>query len=178
MGIALAIIAGLFLAELIGYAIHRLLHSKLSRSLSNMHMQHHLIDYPPGSRMRSQRYKSGASNRLNIKGLGLEWLTASSVALVLLLTVLYAIGVSLVIGSVVVITVVGWSLFAFNYVHDCMHIEGSWLLKAPIIKHWFKRARRLHDIHHNSLERQAVNFGISCFFFDRLFKTLKINAKK
>jgi sterol desaturase/sphingolipid hydroxylase (fatty acid hydroxylase superfamily) len=39
----------------------------------------------------------------------------------------------------------------------------------------FATARRLHDIHHRSLNDQGRldrNFGIGFFFFDRLFRTI------
>jgi sterol desaturase/sphingolipid hydroxylase (fatty acid hydroxylase superfamily) len=44
-----------------------------------------------------------------------------------------------------------------------------------LLKTWFVKARRLHDIHHRSLNDQGRmdrNFGIGFFFFDRLFRTI------
>jgi sterol desaturase/sphingolipid hydroxylase (fatty acid hydroxylase superfamily) len=62
----------------------------------------------------------------------------------------------------------------FSYLHDRMHIRGFWMERAPLVHSWFRTARRLHDIHHRSINengRMDKNFGIGFYFFDRLFQT-------
>jgi len=47
--------------------------------------------------------------------------------------------------------------------------------RTPVLRWWFRKARRLHDIHHRSLDfngRMDKNFGIGFFLFDRIFRTL------
>jgi sterol desaturase/sphingolipid hydroxylase (fatty acid hydroxylase superfamily) len=72
-------------------------------------------------------------------------------------------------------TLMLWPTFMFSYLHDRMHLRNSWMTRAPLFKTWFVKARRLHDIHHRSLNdqgRMESNFGIGFFFFDRLFRTI------
>jgi sterol desaturase/sphingolipid hydroxylase (fatty acid hydroxylase superfamily) len=57
-----------------------------------------------------------------------------------------------------------------------MHIQDFWMERAPLLKHWFCWARRLHDIHHRALNDHGLmdaNFGIAFAFFDWLFGTLQ-----
>jgi sterol desaturase/sphingolipid hydroxylase (fatty acid hydroxylase superfamily) len=63
----------------------------------------------------------------------------------------------------------------FSYLHDRMHIENFWMTRVPLLKSWFLRARRLHDIHHRSMDSVGfmdTNFGIGFYFFDRFFQTM------
>jgi len=56
-----------------------------------------------------------------------------------------------------------------------MHEEGFWMTRVPLLSRWFLKARRLHDIHHRSLDsdgRMDTNFGIGFYWFDRLFGTM------
>jgi sterol desaturase/sphingolipid hydroxylase (fatty acid hydroxylase superfamily) len=56
-----------------------------------------------------------------------------------------------------------------------MHLEKFWMARVPLLKIWFRKARRLHDIHHPSLNdkgRMNRNYGVGFFFFDRLFGTI------
>lgn len=59
---------------------------------------------------------------------------------------------------------------------DRMHLLEFWMADTPILKYWFRKARRLHDIHHRSIAndgRMDANFGIGFFFFDRVFRTIE-----
>jgi hypothetical protein len=52
---------------------------------------------------------------------------------------------------------------------------GSQLSFLLSIRYWFAKARRLHDIHHRSLDHSGkmdTNFGIGFYFYDRLFGTI------
>ena len=63
----------------------------------------------------------------------------------------------------------------FSYLHDRMHVKNFWMERAPLVRRWFLRARRLHDIHHHALNDNGLmdrNFGIGFFVFDKLFGTL------
>jgi hypothetical protein len=67
-----------------------------------------------------------------------------------------------------VVHLVVWPMLMFNYLHDGMHIENFWMTRVPILKSWFLNARRLHDIHHRSLNSKGfmdTNFGIGFYFF-------------
>jgi len=63
----------------------------------------------------------------------------------------------------------------FSYLHDRMHIEDFWMTRVSLLKSWFLKARRMHDIHHRSVTAEASmdkNFGIGFYFFDRFFRTM------
>lgn len=62
----------------------------------------------------------------------------------------------------------------FSYLHDRLHVKRFWTERNPVLKFWFRGARRLHDIHHRVLNDRGLmdkNFGIGFFLFDRLFGT-------
>ncbi len=68
-----------------------------------------------------------------------------------------------------------WPFFTFSILHDAMHLSDFWMARMPLINRWFRRARRLHDIHHHSVNgagHMDTNFGIGFFLFDRIFRTL------
>jgi len=72
-------------------------------------------------------------------------------------------------------TLLGWPILMFSYLHDRMHIENFWMTRVPLLRSWFLRARRLHDIHHRSVDGSGymdTNFGIGFYFFDRFFRTI------
>ena len=49
------------------------------------------------------------------------------------------------------------------------------MTRVPLLKTWFLNARRLHDIHHPSVNDEGftdTNFGIGLYFIDRFFRTL------
>src|SRR5260370_39605244 len=63
----------------------------------------------------------------------------------------------------------------FSYLHDRMHTENFWMTRVPFLRSWFLKARRLHDIHHRSVDSEGfmdTNFGIGFYFFDRFFRTM------
>ncbi len=49
------------------------------------------------------------------------------------------------------------------------------MTRVPLLRSWFLKARRLHDIHHRSVDSEGFmdsNFGIGFYFFDRFFRTM------
>ncbi len=69
----------------------------------------------------------------------------------------------------------GWPILMFSYLHDRMHTQNFWMTRVPLLKSWFLKARRLHDIHHRSVNSKGfmdTNFGIGFYFFDRFFRTM------
>src|SRR5467141_372185 len=85
------------------------------------------------------------------------------------------LGVPLVYQVLALCTLLVWPTLMFSYLHDRMHIEDFWMTKVPLLKSWFLRARRLHDIHHRSVNSSGFmdkNFGIGFYFFDRFFRTM------
>jgi len=162
-------------AELVGYLQHRLLHSDLIPSLSRGHLIHHLQLYRPNQPMRGPIYKNATEARASLGNIGMEWL--APIASVLLLTwgAMHLLRVPAFYQAIALLVMVLWPIFMFSYLHDRMHLENFWMARAPLLKNWFLRARRLHDIHHHSLNdegRMDRNFGIGFFLFDRLLGTL------
>ena len=173
--IATLFAAALF-AELVGYLLHRVLHSDLLPSLSRSHLIHHLVHYGPQQPMRTPAYRDATDGRVALGNVGLEWTAPIALILLLCWGGMNLLGVSWPYQLVALITMISWAVFMFSYLHDRMHLQGFWMARAPLFKNWFLRARRLHDIHHHSLNDHGQmdrNFGIGFFFFDRLFGTLR-----
>ena len=174
--IAIWVVASGMVAELLGYLLHRLLHSGWIRWLSASHMKHHMLLYGPLQKQRpSEDYIDATVDRLAIGNIGVEWLAPTAALLVIAGAILWAFKVTFLHQVIFFATVVGWSFVMFSYLHDRMHIKNFWMERNPLLKAWFRRSRRLHDIHHRMLNDAGLmdrNFGIGFFLFDRLFGTL------
>lgn len=152
MGILLATIFGFFFTEGMGYLIHRLLHSRWMGSLHKAHMNHHLIQYPPGNYLSYQYRPAGTDSTVYrfvvagviLAGLAL-WLTPIWIALPIM-------------GNMAVMG------FINSYVHDATHIKGHWLERFDAFLKW----RKIHETHHNNMSK---NYGIVTFFADRVAGT-------
>lgn len=162
--------------ELLGYLLHRLLHSGWIPWLSLSHMKHHMVLYGPLQKQRpGEEYLDATTGQVALGNIGLEWIIPSAVSLGAVVAVLSLLGTPLVYQAVVVGTILAWSFLMFSYLHDRMHLKNFWMERAPLLRHWFVRARRLHDIHHHALNNEGLmdkNFGIGFFLFDRVFATL------
>jgi len=170
----LTVLASVLVAELAGYGLHRLMHSGRISALSRAHLVHHLLLYGPQQPMRTAEYKDATCGRASIGNVGLEWLVPSALILTFCWGVMWLLGVSLAYRSLASATLVAWPTFMFSYLHDRMHIQGFWMERIPLVGTWFCAARRLHDIHHHSIDetgRMDKNFGIGFYFFDRVFRT-------
>lgn len=168
-------VGAVLFAESVGYALHRLLHSDRFPVLSRAHLIHHLQLYGPTQPMRAPAYKNATEDRLSLGNIGLEWIVPIAVILVFAWGVMDFFGVARRYQAVALGIMVVWPVFMFSYLHDRMHLQAFWMERAPLLKNWFLRSRRLHDIHHHSLNihgRMDRNFGIGFFLFDRLFGTL------
>src|SRR5207244_11408949 len=72
-------------------------------------------------------------------------------------------------------TLLGWPILMFSYLHDRMHTENFWMTRVPLFTSWFLKARRLHDIHHRSVNSKSfmnTNLGIGFYILDLCFRTL------
>jgi sterol desaturase/sphingolipid hydroxylase (fatty acid hydroxylase superfamily) len=163
-------------AELLGYLLHRLLHSGWIRWLSASHMKHHMVLYGPLKKQRpSEHYMDATTDRLSLGNIGVEWLAPTVALMIVAGTIFWALRVRFIYQAVFFATVVGWSFVMFSYLHDRMHVKNFWMERNPILKSWFRRSRQFHDIHHRMLNDGGLmdkNFGIGFFLFDRLFDTL------
>jgi sterol desaturase/sphingolipid hydroxylase (fatty acid hydroxylase superfamily) len=162
-------------SELLGYLLHRLLHSGKIGFLSRSHMKHHLLLYGP---LQSQRpdgaYKDATTGEVAIGNVGLEWLLPGALLLGLSAVIMTALNVTLLHQAIFIAGCLAWSFLMFSYLHDRMHIAGFWMERNVWLRKWFVRARDAHDIHHWTLNDEGLmdkNFGIAFYFFDRLFGT-------
>jgi sterol desaturase/sphingolipid hydroxylase (fatty acid hydroxylase superfamily) len=174
IGIIAAFVDSIVVAEFAGYWLHRLLHSDKFRVLSQPHLIHHFLMYGPQQPMRAAKYHDATDSRFSLNNIGIEWLVPSAIILGCCYGVMILIGVPSAYKLIALCTLLGWPIFMFSYLHDKMHIENFWMTKVPILKGWFLNARRMHDIHHRSVDSRGLmdtNFGIGFYFFDRLFKT-------
>ena len=174
--VAALVASSIVVAELLGYLLHRVMHSGRIPWLSAGHMKHHLLLYGPLQKQRpSEHYQDATTGEVAIGNIGLEWIVPSAVILAVCVAALCAFRVSWSDQAVSIGTILVWSFLMFSYLHDRMHIKNFWMGQAPVLKRWFVGARRLHDIHHHALNNNGLmdkNFGIGFFVFDRLFGTL------
>lgn len=175
VGVVATLVDSIVVAELAGYWLHRLLHSDKFPALSRGHLIHHFLVYGPRQPMRAAEYHDATDNRFSVGNVGFEWLAPSAVILLSCWGVMLLFGVPRVYQVLALCTLLGWPLLMFNYLHDRMHLDNFWMTKVPLLRTWFLRARRLHDIHHRSVNSEGLmdtNFGIGFYFFDRFFRTL------
>jgi sterol desaturase/sphingolipid hydroxylase (fatty acid hydroxylase superfamily) len=175
VGVLESVICSFLVAEFAGYWLHRLLHSYKLPFLSRSHMAHHLVLYGPLQPMRADKYQDATRGRASLGNTGLEWLVPSAVVLIFCWGVMLAARVPPIYEVIVLGSLVVWPFFTFSLLHDAMHMRDFWMVHMPLIKQWFRKARRLHDIHHHSIDNAGqmnANFGIGFFLFDRLFCTL------
>lgn len=173
-GIVVTLVCSILAAELVGYALHRLMHSDRFPAMSRAHLIHHLLLYGPKQPLRTAEYKDATTGRASLGNVGLEWLVPSGIILAVCWIALWLLHVTPAYRLLSTFTLLAWSSFMFSYLHDRMHLRNFWMERAPVLKWWFRKARRLHDIHHRSLDadgRMDKNFGIGFFFFDRIFRT-------
>jgi sterol desaturase/sphingolipid hydroxylase (fatty acid hydroxylase superfamily) len=175
VGIVATLVDSVVVAEFAGYWLHRLLHTDMFPALSRGHLIHHFLIYGPGQPMRAGHYHDATEDRFSIGNVGLEWLAPSALILLFCWGVMALLGVPPVSQVLALCTLLGWPLLMFSYLHDRMHIENYWMTRVPLLRAWFLKARKLHDIHHRSVNSAGymdTNFGIGFYFFDRFFRTM------
>jgi sterol desaturase/sphingolipid hydroxylase (fatty acid hydroxylase superfamily) len=161
--------------ELLGYWLHRLLHSGAIGSLSRNHMKHHLVMYGPLQEQCSKTYRDATEGNLSLGNIGREWLFPAGVLIACALGVFQIFDVRWIYQLIYFTTTLGWSFLMFSYLHDAQHIEGFWMERNWFLKKWFASARSRHEVHHQTIDDSGLmhkNFGIGFFVFDRLFGTL------
>lgn len=164
-------------AELLGYWLHRLLHSGAVRFLSRNHMKHHLVLYGPLQKQRSAQYLDATNDSVALGNIGLEWLIPAGLLIAGMTLAFHFLHAGLGYQFLSLGIILTWSFVMFSYLHDVMHVEGFWMEKNSCLRRWFISARRLHDIHHRVMNDHGLmdkNFGIGFFLFDRLFGTLAL----
>jgi len=175
VGVLATLSGSIVVAEFAGYWLHRLLHSDKFPALSRGHLIHHFLIYGPRQPMRASEYHYATANRFSVGNVGLEWLAPSAAILLLCWGLMLLLGVPRAYQVLALCTLLAWPLLMFNYLHDRMHLESFWMTRVPLLKTWFLNARRLHDIHHRSVNSVGLmdsNFGIGFYFFDRFFRTM------
>jgi sterol desaturase/sphingolipid hydroxylase (fatty acid hydroxylase superfamily) len=166
-------------AELLGYGLHRLLHSGRIEFLSRNHMKHHLVLYGPLQPQRSSDYRDATDDSVSLGNIGVEWLIPAAALMACALGLFHLFHVRLLYQFIYVGVTVGWSFVMFSWLHDVQHIEGFWMEKNRLLRGWFIGARRRHELHHCSIGDDGLmnkNFGIGFFLFDRIFGTFSKTA--
>jgi len=129
---------------------------------------------------RTEKYLSAVINRASVGKVGLEWLIPAAFCVSGTFAFLYFMGFNIIFNIIFIVITVSWILINFNYIHDGMHIKGFWMTKNKLIKNKFIEARRLHDLHHMELNDEGKmnkNFGITFFWFDKIFNTYQKHPK-
>jgi sterol desaturase/sphingolipid hydroxylase (fatty acid hydroxylase superfamily) len=175
VGIVATLVDSVVVAEFAGYWLHRLLHSDKFPALSRGHLIHHFLVYGPRQPMRAGDYQDATRERFSMGNVGIEWLAPSALILLFCWGVMVLLNVPPVYQAIALCTLLGWPILMFSYLHDRMHVENFWMSRVPLLKSWFLKARRLHDIHHRSVNSKGymdTNFGIGFFCFDRFLRTM------
>jgi sterol desaturase/sphingolipid hydroxylase (fatty acid hydroxylase superfamily) len=175
VAVVATLVESIVVAEFAGYWLHRLLHSNKFPALSRGHLIHHFLIYGPRQPMRAGEYHEATEDRFSVGNVGIEWLAPSAMILLFCWGGMALGGVPLAYQVIALCTLLGWPLLMFSYLHDRMHLENFWMTRVPLLRRWFLRARRLHDIHHRSVDSEGymdANFGIGFYFFDRFFRTM------
>ena len=83
-------------SELLGYLLHRLLHTGWIPWLSGSHMKHHMVLYGPLQKQRpSEEYLDATTGRVALGNIGLEWIVPSTVVLATVVAALRLFSVSI-----------------------------------------------------------------------------------
>jgi len=175
VGIVATLADSVVVAEFAGYWLHRLLHSNKFPSLSRGHLIHHFLIYGPRQPMRAAEYHDATESRFSVGNVGIEWLAPCAIILLFCWAVMTFFGVQPAYQVLALCTLLGWPILMFSYLHDKMHVKNFWMTRVPLLRSWFLRARRLHDIHHRAVNANGhmdSNFGIGFYFFDRFFRTM------
>jgi sterol desaturase/sphingolipid hydroxylase (fatty acid hydroxylase superfamily) len=175
VGVIATLVDSVVVAEFAGYCLHRLLHSDKFPALSRGHLIHHFLVYGPTQPMRAGEYHDATVHRFSLGNVGIEWLAPSAIILLFCWAVMGLLSVPPVYQALSLCTLLGWPILMFSYLHDRMHTENFWMTRVPLLRSWFLKARRLHDIHHRSVNSKGfmdTNFGIGFYIFDRCFRTL------
>ena len=151
-------------AELLGYLLHRLLHSGWIRVLSMNQMKHHLLLYVPRQKQRpSSEYLDATAGEIAIGNVGLEWIIPAGPLLIALGGLFWLFGIFGIFGISVGYQVLffgivlAWSFWVFSYLHDRMHIKGFWMEPVPIQKNWFRWAAQSSRYSSPGSERQRTH---------------------
>jgi sterol desaturase/sphingolipid hydroxylase (fatty acid hydroxylase superfamily) len=148
------LILGLFVAQGVGYGVHRLLHAPWSGPLFRAHMAHHQDLYGPGASFLSDQYLYPAARQRN-ELLFLPFLAAIAFALFALLPPALA--------AACFAEILLWAWLS-SRLHDALHVRGVWLERFA----WFGALRARHRQHHCVMR---TNLGIVEPMWDRLFGT-------
>jgi sterol desaturase/sphingolipid hydroxylase (fatty acid hydroxylase superfamily) len=165
--------------ELLGYWLHRLLHSGAIGFLSRSHMRHHLVMYGPLQEQRSKKYHDATEGAASLGNVGSEWLIPAGLLIAFAIGLFQLLKVQWLYQVIYFATTLGWSFLMFSYLHDAQHIKGFWMERNWLLKRWFVSARKRHDIHHQVINNEGLmnkNFGIGFFLFDRVFGTFLENG--
>ena len=175
VGVIATLVDSVVVAEFAGYCLHRLLHSDKFPALSRGHLIHHFLVYGPTQPMRAGEYHDATNHRFSLGNVGIEWLAPSAIILLFCWAAMGLLSVLPVYQALSLCTLLGWPILMFSYLHDRMHTENFWMTRVHLFRSWFLKARRLHDIHHRSVNSKGfmdTNFGIGFYIFDRCFRTL------
>lgn len=161
LGLLFTAILTFLIASLFGYVVHRGLHQYWAGRFNKAHMTHHLSLYPPNQFLSDEYRSAGKDDSFRTFLL----MAIPLIVLPCLLLLLKFITLGMMITAMVMMGIIG---FLHSYLHDAFHIRNHFLERLPLLGKAFENWRRLHYLHHINLQ---TNFGIFCFWWDRLLKT-------
>src|SRR6266481_6850999 len=82
-------IGSCLMAEMLGYWLHRLLHSGLIGVLSRNHMKHHMLLYAPLQKQRTPEYQDATEERVSLGNVGMEWVVPATLMIFIALALFH-----------------------------------------------------------------------------------------
>lgn len=146
---------GFYLAQGLGYFVHRLLHWPRAGALHRAHMGHHERLYPARDFL-SETYRRPAHGENTV-------LLFAPFFVTLAVAVILALPSQTAALLLVELAALAW---LNDCLHDALHVRGFWLERFA----FFRRLRALHLQHH--LEMRS-NLGICCWVFDRILGSFR-----
>jgi len=137
--------------DFIGYWLHRWSHIE-SSPLYKRHMTHHIKNYPARNFI-SKNYRSSGSDSLAV------WFAPFLVIYCSFFFIILPDSLALMISLGAIPPA-----FLSTAIHDLTHLKGSFIWRHKKLEHLAVG----HYAHHRNMRK---NFGITSFFWDRIFKT-------
>ena len=125
-------VTAVLVSELLGYLLHRLLHSAWIRFLSTNRMKHHLLLYCPLQKSRpSEEYLDATTGHVAIGNIGPEWIIPAGILLIVLVGLFRFLGIRGAYQILFLGIVLAWSFWVSGYLHGRMGLSRGLLLSIP-----------------------------------------------
>lgn len=156
--ILLVILLSYLYVDLMGYLIHKLVHSNLIPSMKQAHKTHHTL-YTHKDFLDTT-YRDAEGDNLLFYYMPFA-----------LLSILFAYLFMNIVSFFVFLVILSLFGFGNDIIHTQIHLTNTRLIKY----NWFRKLRFLHIQHH---KHHDTNYGILSLLFDKVFGTFNNGKRK